>query len=261
MLSNEQIDDLALLQDAAGKFSADVAIIGAAALPCFVALETFTRDLDIVVALDLEDFAAFSAELSARGWTRESRREHRWTGPNGSMIDLLPAGPKLRSARRIVWPESQFEMSLAGVDHVFTQSEAIAVGGTLRFKVAPPPVVALLKIIAYTEDRHRRQEELVHLKALLYRYEAASDRLFSDEVFAAELEDIEYANAFLLGSDVGDIATEEDAAIVAQFLRAEQIPGAELAELDRHDDWNERRYQMQVHAFEKGFGVCRGRTP
>jgi predicted nucleotidyltransferase len=131
----------------------------------------------------------------------------------------------------------------------------------VRFKVAPPPVVALLKIVAYTEDPYRRQKDLDDLRSLLRRYEAESDRIFDDDVFAAELEDIEYANAFLVGSDVGAIATDDDAKIVHAFLTKHRFSAAELADLDP-DDLQERdvfRFHTQLEAFEKGFTA--GRQP
>src|SRR5712691_12596680 len=102
MLTNEQMDDLAQLHVVAAPFAAAVTIIGAAALLCFGDFGRFTRDIDLAVALDLEDFAVFSAELKSRGWTQEPRTEHRWHGPSGSLIDLIPAGPNLRAAKRIV---------------------------------------------------------------------------------------------------------------------------------------------------------------
>jgi hypothetical protein len=121
MLNNEQMADLVQLHEVAERFDADVTIIGAAALLCFVDLGRFTADVDLVVALDLKDFAGFSAALKESGWTQERGKEHRWRGPRGSMIDLMPAGPNLRAAQCLVWPDSQFKMSLAGFDHVLRE--------------------------------------------------------------------------------------------------------------------------------------------
>ena len=261
MLSNEQLEDLEQLHVVAERFDAEVAIIGAAALLCFVDLGRFTRDIDLVVALDLEDFAAFSAELRAIGWSQEPGREHRWRGASSSLIDLMPAGPGLRAAGRIVWPESQFTMSLVGFDHVFARSVTISFAPGLRFKVAPPPVVALLKMVAYTDDPFRRRKDLDDLRWLLRHYEAGSDRIFGDDVFAADLEDFECTNAFLLGSDVGAIATSDDDEIVNVFLRKHQVSAEELAEFDP-DDLPQRdalRFHLQLRAFEKGFDAGRKR--
>jgi hypothetical protein len=83
MLTAAQLEDLAHLNSVARQFGAGMAMIGAAALLCFVDLGRFTRDVDIVVALDLEDFAAFSGVLQTRGWRRTQGREQRWLGPKG----------------------------------------------------------------------------------------------------------------------------------------------------------------------------------
>jgi len=259
MLTNEQMEDLGQLHTVAEQFAAEVVIIGATALLSFFNLERFTKDVDLGVALDLQDFARFSGELKARGWTREPRREHRWQGPKGSMIDLMPAGPELRAAKQIVWPESQFVMSLVGFHHVFAGSVLIEFAPNVRFKVAPPPVVALLKIVAYAEAPNRRQKDLDDLKSLLRSYESDSDRIFGDEVLAGNLEDLEYANAYLLGSDVGMIATDEDARVVRGFLAKHRIPPADVADLDRDDPGEEDalRFQMQLTTFAAGFNPHR----
>jgi hypothetical protein len=77
------------------------------------------------------------------------------------------------------------------------------------------------------------------------------NRIFSDEVFAAELEEIDYANAFLLGMDVGAIATDEEVGILSAFLRAQSISEEELLELDREDMRRREvlRFQEQLRAF------------
>jgi predicted nucleotidyltransferase len=255
MLTREQLDDLTQLHVVAERFGADVAIIGAAALQCFLEMERFTLDVDLVVALDLEAFAEFAAELTVREWKQEPNREHRWRAPRGSLIDLVPAGPKLRAAKQIVWPESQFAMSLVGFDHVFTQATPIVFAPDVQFKVAPPRVLALLKIISYLDEPYRRQKDLEDLQLLLRRYEAASDRIYGDEIFAADLEDIEFANAYLLGADLSRIATEADGDLVRAFLNKQQIPDEEIAELDREDVRQRQvlRFQLQLKAFAKGF--------
>jgi predicted nucleotidyltransferase len=261
MLTPEQLEDIVQLHAVANEFGAEVAIIGATALLCFIDLQRSTNDVDLVIALDLENFVAFASILKGRGWTQQTHREHRWQGAKGSMVDLVPAGPVLRTAKRIIWPESQFVMSLVGVDHVFSRCVPFQFATDTFFKVAPPPVVALLKIVAYTEDPHRRAKDLTDLKALLRHYDASSERIFGDDIFAAELEDIEYANAFLLGSDIGSIASEEDEAIVGGFLRHHQIPLADLDDLEPDYGHREvRRFQYQLAAFSKGFASSKHRS-
>jgi predicted nucleotidyltransferase len=178
VLTPAQLEDLAQLHEVAEQFATDVAIIGAAALLCFVDIARFTRDIDLVVALDLEDFRAFADELRTRGWIQEACREHHWRGPSSSIIDLLPAGPGLRQAKRIIWPDSEFEMSLVGFEHVFTRALPFSFAEGVQYRVAPPPVIALLKIIAFMDDQNGRKKDLLDVTELFRRYDASSDRIF-----------------------------------------------------------------------------------
>lgn len=72
-----------------------------------------------------------------------------------------------------------------------------------------------------------------------------ADRIFSDEVFAAELEGIEDASAFLLGIDIGVFATDDEATIVQRFLDDLQVPAEELAELDPDDSRQRDTQRLQ----------------
>ena len=79
VLSREQIEDLAEIQAIAAHFDADLVIIGAVALLCFLNdLGRFTRDIDLVIALDFDRFPEFAAMLGSHGWTMQRRLEHRW---------------------------------------------------------------------------------------------------------------------------------------------------------------------------------------
>jgi predicted nucleotidyltransferase len=250
----EQLSDLAQLRIITEQFVADATIIGATALQCFIDLPRFTNDIDLVVALDLGKFTEFVQALRVQGWNQGERREHRWRGPSGSIIDIVPAGPHLRAAREVLWPESEFTMSLVGFEHVFTRAVEVDLGGVL-FGVAPPAVIALLKIVAYMDDQQRRRKDLEDLRVLFRKYEATSDRIFSDDVFAADLEDVEDASAFLLGTDIGAFAADDEPAIVRRFIDDLQLPAEEVAELDAHN-WRERdtqRLQRQLQAFSAGF--------
>jgi hypothetical protein len=78
VLSREQIEDLGEIQAIANHFDAELVIIGAVALLCFLKdLGRFTRDIDLVIALDLDRFPEFVKMLISRGWIAQSRLEHR----------------------------------------------------------------------------------------------------------------------------------------------------------------------------------------
>ena len=93
------------------------------------------------------------------------------------------------------------------------------------------------------------------MKSLLQRYEHESDRIFGDEVFAANLEDVEFANAFLLGIDIGALVTNDEAEVVDQFLKKQRKSSEDVEDLNREHASQERewRFQMQLTSFEIGF--------
>ena len=244
ILSDGQVSDLIDLRDAASRHNAQIVIIGAVAIACQLDdLGRFTSDVDLVIALDLVAFEDFAGVLESQGWTRQQRREHRWTSKRGSLADILPAGPKLRKAGQITWPVSQMTMSLAGFDHVFRHATLIEFAPKVEFPVAPLAVVALLKIFAFLDGPYRRAKDLLDLKMLMTKYEADGDRLFSDEVFAANLTDFDQSNAFLLGLDVGLLANSAEKTIVSKFL-------------DRHcdNDSHTERVRLHFQAFQQGIG-------
>ena len=124
-LTDNQIADLRVLQHRCAALGAELVIIGAIAYQIhFPAESRHTGDIDFAVALDLDEFAELERRLLADGWVRFAKREHRWRSAQATILDLIPAGPKLREAKQITWPISQFKMSLVGFDHVFANRSA-----------------------------------------------------------------------------------------------------------------------------------------
>ena len=250
VLTPEQIEDLRDLKAVCGAHHTAAVIIGAVAYRLFINdVDRLTRDIDLAVALNLEEFAAFTERLTKLGWRQSERREHRWQCVRGTLLHLLPAGPSLRAQKRITWPSSQFSMSLVGFDHVFQDAVERELSPGFAFLVVPPPVLALLKIVAYDDDRCGRAKDLADLRGLWRRYEQQSDRLFSDDVFKAELPDIELAGAFLLGLDLRVLCTREEVALVRSFLnQAGELRNQTGLEIE--PTWTFRQY---LDAFAKGF--------
>jgi predicted nucleotidyltransferase len=109
-------------------------------------------------------------------------------------------------------------MSLVGFDHVFNEAKTIQVNDSLAVDVPPVPVLALLKIVAFLDRPYERERDLQDLRGILSHYEEGSDRLFSDEVQAANLSDFSLNSAFLLGVDLASLGTAEEADVVETFL-------------------------------------------
>jgi predicted nucleotidyltransferase len=220
-LNENQIADLRALEDHCQSLGADLVIIGAIAYQVhFPRQDRHTGDIDFAVALDLDEFAELERRLLADKWIRLANREHRWRSPRGTIIDLLPAGPKLRAAKHVIWPASQFRMSLIGFDHVFQTAQPIPFAPDLTLKVIPSTTLILLKIVAYMDDQQRRAKDLEDIRGLLVEYEADSERIFSDVVLEANLQDVGLAPAFLIGLDLRALCNNEEVQIVHSFLEA-----------------------------------------
>ena len=216
-LSKAEIDDLRALKELCKHMNADLVIIGAIAYQIhFSDDELKTGDIDFAIALDLVDFAKLQADLSALGWAQEKNREERWRSRRGALLDLIPAGKALRESKRFTWPKSEFTMSLEGFDHAFSEAQLETVADELVLPVIPPIVLMLLKIIAFMDDPQRRKH-LFHIRALLSRYQADSDRVFTEAIIDAGLE-YSLASAFLLGRDLRALCTEEEMELVRRFI-------------------------------------------
>lgn len=129
-------------------------------------------------------------------------------------------------------------MNLVGFDHVFARSVAHSIAENLSIKTIPPVVLALTKIVSFTDDPYRRAKDLTDIRSLLARYEEYSDRIFDEVVFEAQLSDITLANAFVLGLDLAQICRAEEIAIIEKFVR-------------RFED-KEDQFALQVASLKKG---------
>jgi predicted nucleotidyltransferase len=257
-LSQDQMDDLRELQEHCAQLSTEFVIIGAIAYQYnFPDEGRHTGDIDIALALDLPDFGEMDKRLKAGGWIRDPRREHRRRSRRGSFVDLLPAGHELRKAGHITWPESGFTMSLVGFNHVFSEALEVEVAPQLIVKVVPAPVLMLLKIVAFMDDHYRREKDLSDIRSVLALYQADDERVYSDAVLEARLEDIDLASAYLIGWDLGSLCTMEELAVVNRFIAAVSAGGGAAPAMfvraaTRASRRNEHSGQAEILAFTKG---------
>ena len=92
--TTERLADLMQINGTCQTMGADLVVIGATAIMVQLGdLGRLTRDIDLTVALDLDNFRSLSLELELEDWQRIAKQEHRWITPTGTIIDLLPAGP------------------------------------------------------------------------------------------------------------------------------------------------------------------------
>jgi predicted nucleotidyltransferase len=221
LLSREQAADFASLQRVVANLGSDLVVVGAMAYRAFFPDSTrHTEDVGVAIAMELDDLARVESALAAGGWTRDANQDQRWRGPSSARMDILPAGPSLRAAGHLTWPRSGMVMSLTGFDYAFEHAVEMEVSPEVRAKVIPPTVLFLLKMVSFLDDPHRRAKDLEDLHGLLRFYERDSERMFSDAVFDAQLSDVEFVPAFLLGADLAALCRLPDRALVDSFDRA-----------------------------------------
>jgi predicted nucleotidyltransferase len=244
----------------------DLVIIGATAYRMFVD-DPYreTLDVDIAVGVDLDDFRDLILRLNSRGWRQSERREHCWRGASGAIIDLIPAGVRLRAKKELVWPQSGMTMSLVGFDHVFRESVAQKLPSGLTLEVIPLHVLALLKIAAFLGGREEREKDIRDIGALLEKYEIGSERRFGDEIYDSGLAlHFDEAGSYLLGLDLGRLCAKEEADFVQTFLNLIADEGGSAftsltRSRTRFGEYNEQNQELkrQIEAFVAGFRQAR----
>jgi hypothetical protein len=75
-------------------------------------------------------------------------------------ISPANSGPKLREAKQVTWPISQFTMSLVGFEHVFTGAQPVEFSPDLTLRVISSTALMLLKLVAFMDDPRRRVKDL-----------------------------------------------------------------------------------------------------
>lgn len=263
-ITDDQAKDLVDLQQIVASLGADLVLVGATVLRALDPhISRFTEDIDVVVALELDELAGLMPLMTSSGWTQAQIQGQRWYGPRSSRMDILPAGPQLRSARQLTWPRSATTMSLFGFGHVFERAIEIEVLDGETVRVTPLDVLFLLKVISYLDRPQTREKDLNDIHGLLRRYNYGSDRTYSDVVFDADLPDVEYVPAFLLGKDVATFCDLEELAVLEEFIRKCLDPDStEFESLLRHEvqiEPVEERLRMRLSALHKGLNATKRR--
>lgn len=126
-----------------------------------------------------------------------------------------------------------------------------------RVSIAPPAVIAVLKMISYLDRPHERQRDLEDLAHLFDEYVGADDDRRFDEGLGLGL-DFDLVPAYLLAKDIGALVHADAHAIAAiqDFLEAAESTAS--ADLRRRGPAAWRRddaaVEERVAAFRRGLG-------
>lgn len=223
-LTPEQV--MALRQLRAHLPEARILLVGASALGLHVEMTwRATADLDVCVGIGIEDLSGIS---SIAGWVRHPALEHRWTTPEGVVVDVVPADDAALRAGTVRWPRCGQEMSLLGFSAAFRSAIDADVGG-VTVGLPPASAIVLLKMVAYLDRPADRGKDLRDIAYTIDRPLADDDPTRFDDPAIRHL-DLDYgeSGAFLLGRALAGIVDADENAAVLAFLAMVEDEG------DRH---------------------------
>lgn len=217
-----------------------------------------TRDMDVAIAIQVEEFPGPLLKMESWGPDPEGR-EHRRVFEESLFVDFLPVGSALDGDKTITWPESQQEMTVVGFRLAFEHATEVTIGAGTRACVADLPAVILLKMIAFAEspaDRSRDLHDMVSV--IMWNEEAAGDRLFDERLVDLDLQ-VDEAAAFLMGEDVGALADDSYFRKIDEFF--EVANQGHLGLLPMRFGFDQEVVPRLWGAFKAGIEAARGLGP
>lgn len=234
-----------------------VVIIGATALGFYFDMQwRKTADVDLALAIDLDEFPG--PLVAQYRWRQHPHKDHEFESPLGAKVDLVPAGTSLVTAGEIRWPRGR-RMSLAAMDLAFANAELHQVAADWSILVAPPPVIAILKMVSYGDRPAERERDLEDITHLLDTYvDEECERRWED---AAQCE-FDVAPAYLLGLDLGRTVTlPEHRTVIDNFLEQigdEDAPSHALMSRRGPKHWKSESHALsrRLQAFRAGMAAA-----
>ena len=169
-----------------------------------------TRDIDFAFAVEnWEQFQAIKRYLiTHKEYEEDTQAVHRlrYQLPGGDsqyLIDLIPFGGVECEENTITWPpDMSVVMNVAGFRDAQATAVKVEVEPGLALSIASVSGIAVLKIFAWVDRRHKNPKDAMDMRVLLQQYHQAGnqERLYDDAMHALEaLEfDVERAGAWLL---------------------------------------------------------------
>lgn len=199
-----------------------IVVIGAAALRWHYPTFRGTLDLDLCVAIDLDEHGR--ADGLPPQWTRQRGVPHRWRTTDGQLLDILPAADELLDDGRVEWPDGTL-MDLTGIDLAMRDHHRYAEYLPANVAVASRRALFVAKVAAWLDRPVERQKDLGDIALLLDDYVEIDDaRRFQEPA----LEGLDWSErpAFLLGMDLRAICGARHFARLREFVRRVGDPDA-----------------------------------
>jgi predicted nucleotidyltransferase len=156
-----------------------------------------TNDADFAVVMaSLDDFESLKDRLADYGFAR-TRLPHRMRHRSGGLVDMLPFSDSIAPGGRLELQEG-LVLNMAGFRHVVSNAVATAIDDGPTLPLAPLPLYALLKLVAF--DDRKAPKDLAGVFHCLEHYLEDDERRYGAE-HEGEGVPYEYTGAYLLGMD------------------------------------------------------------
>lgn len=156
-----------------------------------------TNDADVTVIVgNLDDFNALKDRLAAYGFTR-TRVPHQMQHRDGGLVDLLPFSTTIAPDGRLELGDGVV-LNMAGFSQVIPNAVSTPIEGGPNLPLAPLPLYALLKLVAFSD--RRAAKDLGSVLHCLEHYVEGEDRRYGLDYDGAGVP-FEYTCAYLLGAD------------------------------------------------------------
>jgi predicted nucleotidyltransferase len=183
-----------------------------------------TNDADVTVVVEsLAEFETLKDRLGAFGFAR-TLTPHRLQHHSGGLVDLLPFSESIAPGGHLKLQED-FALNMAGFAYVIPHAVATTVEGGPTLPLAPLPLYALLKLVAF--DDRKAAKDLAGVFHCLHHYLEDDERRYGAEHDGAGVP-YEYTGAYLLGVDGQPFLDVQLASVVARVLDRFSDPDADV---------------------------------
>lgn len=230
-----------------------VVLVGGSALSVLTGMPwRTTMDIDVVVGVDA--LASVRRLSSHAEWKRDPDNETRWRYRDAASVDIVPVTPEVLRAGELRWPDSTVAMNTAGLDLAMDLATTVALSNGTALRVAPLPVIALVKMAAFLDRPHDRARDLADIAWIAHVHVPdTDDRRFDPRLAELGISYNEGAS-FALGQDLRAIVGPH-APVVEQFLRTVEADWLDVMAMRGPVAWARDRaiVKRQLRALEAGF--------
>lgn len=183
-----------------------------------------TKDADRMVVVEtLPDFEKLKDNLAVYGFER-TNLPHRLRHITGGLLDVLPYSDSIAPGNHLKLKDG-FVFNMAGFRHVIPNSVPTTIEEGLILPLAPLPLYAVLKLVAFSD--RRAPKDLGGVLHCLEYYLEDDERRYGIDFEGSGIP-YDYTGAHLLGLDSRPFLDDSVAAIVTAVLERFDDPDAEL---------------------------------